>query len=151
MLTIRKISIGLAGIAIGVLVCAAIYYTAYARGLRAGLSVAEINSYSAMLTDLAGSKHLRRDKDKEIILAAVSANIMLYLTTVDMNTMASKPLANLSSRMKGNPTIFDLSLVERDANKKLSSFLDVCRNAINNDNLYKKYCELPISEYQTKR
>ncbi len=128
----------------------AIYYAAYARGLRAGLAVAEVNSYSAMLTDLVGSKHLRRDKDKEVILAAVSTNLLRYLITVGMSKITSRPLADLSSWMKGNPTMFDLSHVDPDSHKKLSSFLGVCREVVNNENLYKKYCESTISEYQAK-
>jgi hypothetical protein len=110
------------------------------------LAVAKGNSQAAMLHELSIVRRLENTKQQEQIWQLFSAELLRYLNSDSIVQYAMKPMANVSSALKGQPTIYNLTSIAEEGDGKLGEVMTVCRGMVASD-LYHKYCESPVSEY----
>jgi hypothetical protein len=137
----RYLTIGI----LGALLSLASYHVGFTGGLQTGLAISLANAQSAMLGYLSVLRRMNSDDQKELVWGLFSAELIRFRSTDDIYRYAEKPLANLSSAFKGEPTIYSLVPLSETREGRLDEVINVCR-LVAPPALYQKYCELLVSE-----
>lgn len=126
------------------------YYWGFLRGVSTGMDVAKQSLYSGILGQLGALKDVESERDKEAVLSAISMQISAYLNAEDIRRLAQRPITNVSLRLRGEPSVFDLRLLSANSRSDLANAIKLCEQQVRDKKLFLKYCKQMVALYTQK-
>jgi len=126
------------------------YCWGFLRGVSTGMDVAKQSLYSGILGQLGVLRHVESERDREVVLSAISMQISAYLNAEDIKRLAQRPITNISLTLRGEPSVFDLRSLSVKASDDLANAIKLCEEQVRDKELFLKYCKQIATLYTQK-